>query len=83
MTHQNDYTFSPAQLEDLFQQGLDGAVELILITPLAFPKIFTANGHVLNKDGKQIPGPNHQDITDAVHQHGVQDASASLVYKPI
>ena len=31
MTHQNDYTFSAALLEDLSQQGLEGAAELIRI----------------------------------------------------
>ncbi len=31
MTHQNNYTFSQSQLEDLTQQGLDGAAEMIRI----------------------------------------------------
>jgi putative transposase len=31
MTHQNDYTFSPALLEDLSRQGLDGVSEMIRI----------------------------------------------------
>ena len=37
---------------------------------------------VLNKNGEQISGSNHQDITDTVHQHGVQNAAAFLIYIP-